>query len=204
MHNLLGDSRETMEKQNQKIEEQFPEEIPESPIWKAVKKILLITVGIFLIYLMLSYVGVGYYILDIMEGQLTSNALEANYTFTLENQTTIQFSEEVYNQLFHLYITSQEHEFAACLYGNYSTTNAGEKIYSLVSLAIPDIYKESFNQVISSGCDANALIFLHSHPYKHCLFSDQDLETHKSFAAKNAVGLSAIMCEEERFTFYGY
>lgn len=188
-----------MEKENNIDEEEI-----ESPLWKAIKRILLIITGLFLVYLMLSYVGVSSYIMEIMQGQLTSNALEANDTFTLENQTTIQFSEDLYKQIFHLYLTSQEHEFAACLYGSYSITKTGEKLYALNTIVIPKTYKETFNEVISNGCDADALIFLHSHPYKHCLFSDQDLETHKSFAVKNPVGLSAIMCEENRFTFYGY
>ncbi len=200
----MEQKRSAAEKNETQIPEEIPKEIPESPFLKAIKRILLITTGLFLVYLMLSYVGVGEYMLNIFEGQLTSSLLEANNTFILENKTTIQFSEEVYEQLFHLYITSQEHEFAACLYGNYSKNENGEKTYLLTSLMQPKTYRETFNQVISSGCDADAFIFLHSHPYKHCLFSEQDLQTHKSFAAKNPVGLSAIMCEEERFTFYGY
>lgn len=182
---------------------QESEEQPEHPLLCIVKKIILILCALFLLYLTLSYLGIGTYILNIFEGQLTSYALDENYALSLENQTTVIFTEETYTVLLDLYGSNQEHEFAACLYGNYSLEN-GTKTYTLTSLAIPETYSQTIFQVVSSGCDSETLIFLHSHPYKHCLFSDQDLETHKSFAAKSRYGLSALMCEEERFTFYGY
>lgn len=191
-----------MPQQKEKAE-QKSEEIPEHPLWRIVKKIFLILCALFLLYLTISYLGIGTYILNIFEGQLTSAALDEQYTLSLKNQTTIIFTEETYSALLDLFFSNQEHEFAACLYGNYSAEN-GTKTYTLTSVAVPETYSQTVFRVVSSGCDSETLVFLHSHPYKHCLFSEQDLETHQHFAKKSQHGLSALMCEEDRFTFYGY
>ena len=178
------------------------DEIPEEhPTWKIVKRIFIIIIGLFLFYLIISYFGLGEYIFSILIGQLTSDTINEENTIFLANHTTITFSEEAYQKILELYGSNQKHEFAACLSGTYFINN-GNKTYLLTKVNVPEIFSQEFNRVISVGCDNETLIFLHSHPYKHCLFSTQDLDTHK--LRKNPVELSALMCEEDRFTFYGY
>ena len=46
------------------------------------------------------------------------------------------------------------------------------------------------------------LVDLHTHPFKHCLPSDVDLESFKQFKKMNKDAIMAIMCEKDRFNFY--
>ncbi|MFA6888629.1 MAG: Mov34/MPN/PAD-1 family protein [Candidatus Woesearchaeota archaeon] len=179
---------------------QIVEEPEEHPIWKVVKKTVLIIMGLFLLYLTISYIGFGSEIINIIHGQLASEKIQQtdNYYYFTLNTTTVIFSNALYEQILLLYETNQQHEFIACLYGTYEN-----ETYTLTELAVPEIYSQSVFRVVSAGCD-KALVTLHSHPYKHCLFSDQDIISYNSFAAENDNGLYAMMCEENRFNWIGY
>lgn len=173
------------------------EEPEEHPIWKVIKRTILVMVGLFLLYLTISYVGIGSEIIDIIHGQLASKRIQfngENYYFTL-NMTTVIFTKELYSNILTLYAINQKTEFIACLYGTYDNGT-----YVLNELAVPEIYSQTVFRVVSAGCNG-ALVTLHSHPYKHCLFSDQDIESYHAFAAKNEHGLYAMMCEEKRFNW---
>ena len=176
------------------------EEPEEHPVWNVVKRTILIMIGLFLFYLIISYVGIGSEIIDIIHGQLASHKIETdgeNYYFTL-NSTTVIFTKELYSNILGLYAMNQKTEFIACLYGTYEN-----EIYALNELAVPEIYFQSVFRVVSAGCNG-ALVTLHSHPYKHCLFSDQDIMSYNAFAAANNHGLYAMMCQEDRFNWVGY
>ncbi len=190
----------------------------ESTTVRYLKRAFLFIVGLFLVYLSLTYLGVGPYMLQIFEGQIVSREVNENFTVSIGNQTTIIFEEELYNELLQYYVAHQRYEFAACFFGNRTETRAQitetttetnneattEKIYLLTTMEIPHMYSQSVHRVTSTGCPVETLVSLHTHPYKHCLFSEQDINSFFIFQQRAPNGLYALMCEEDRFTFYGY
>lgn len=177
--------------------------LEESRLTSFFKKAFLFIVGIFLVYLSLTYLGIGPYMLQIFEGQIVSAEVDENFTIAIGNQTTVIFEKEVYNELLAYYVAHQRYEFAACFFGNLSKKDDG-KIYTLTSMEIPHMYSQSVHRVIHAGCPAETLVALHTHPYKQCLFSEQDINSFFTFHERVPNGLYALMCEEDRFTFYGH
>ena len=175
----------------------------ESRLSRILKRFALFVIGVFLVYLSLTYLGIGPYMLQIFEGQIVSTAVNENFTVFIGNQTTVIFEEEVYHELLVYYIAHQRYEFAACFFGNLTFIDE-EKTYFLTSMEIPHMYSQSLHRVISTGCSTETLVSMHTHPYKHCLFSGQDIESFFIFQERAPNGLYALMCEEDRFTFYGY
>lgn len=175
----------------------------EHSYYRIAKRGLIFCVGLFLLYLITTYFGIGAYVLQIFEGQIVSEQIDANYTLFLGNATTVIFDQELYAELLDYYLAHQRYEFAACFMGNLTSSDEG-KVYLLSAMEIPHTYSQSVHRVVSSGCPPKTLVSLHTHPYKHCLFSDQDISSFFVFHARSPFGLFALMCEEDRFTFYGY
>lgn len=193
MHHLTMSNKYNMNNES-------TDEPEENIIWTWAKRISLLLIAVFLFYLMFTYMGIGPDILQIFEGQIESKQIDANYTLYINNETRVVFTEQLYGNLFNLYVSSQENEFKACLYG---TIEEGEiTTYLLDGLAVPETYSQSVYRVVSAGCDKDTLVSLHSHPYKHCLLSDQDIKSYEEFLKKAPDALLATMCEEDRFTFY--
>ena len=182
----------------------------ESKFSRFFKRLSLFIIGIFLVYLSLTYLGIGPYMLQIFEGQIVSTEVNENFTLAIGNQTKVMFEKEVYHELLAYYVAHQRYEFAACFFGNVTeikTTDnetTTEKTYVLTEMEIPRMYSQSVHRVISTGCPTETLVSLHTHPYKHCLFSEQDINSFFIFRQRAPNGLFALMCEEDRFTFYGY
>lgn len=175
----------------------------ESKVRTLFKRFFLFFVGLFLLYLSLTYFGIGPHIMQIFEGQIVSVKLNENFSISVGNQTTVLFEEEVYNELLEYYIAHQRYEFAACFFGNITETG-DEKRYTLTAMKIPHMYSQSVHRVVSTGCPVETLVSLHTHPYKQCLFSEQDIQSFFVFRDRAPNGLYALLCEEDRFTFYGY
>ncbi len=196
-HDPADDIHESMQKDaiNDKTEE--------SKYASLFKRLFLFFIGIFLLYLSLTYLGIGSYMLQIFEGQIVSKEVNENFTIAIGNQTTVIFEQNVYNDLLVYYIAHQRYEFAACFFGNL-TQIAGEKVYTLTAMEIPHMYSQSVHRVLHAGCPQETLVALHTHPYKQCLFSEQDINSFFTFHKSAPNGLYALMCEENRFTFYGY
>jgi proteasome lid subunit RPN8/RPN11 len=183
---------------NEHIDEEWEEE---HPAWTWIKRIFLFLISLFLIYLMFTYMGIGPDVLRVFEGQAASERIDGNYTLYIDNSTKVVFTEELYGNLFDVYLGNQEHEFKACLYGDI-VEEAGITAYQLDRVGIPTIYEQDVYHVASAGCDAQTLVSMHSHPYKKCLFSTQDISSYESFLEIAPDALLAIMCEEDRFSFY--
>ncbi len=177
------------------------EETP-NPVLSFIKKLFLFIIGIFILYLMFSLLGGGA-LLSYIQSMIESETIDASLTIMLENKTTIVFSQEAYIELFDLYLKNQEHEFMVCLRGMYEEAQT-QKTYTITALTIPETYSQSVHQVISAGCDGETLIALHTHPYEHCIFSSQDIASFFAFHKRSPYGLFALMCTENKFTFYGY
>jgi proteasome lid subunit RPN8/RPN11 len=162
------------------------------------KKIAIAAVGLFLAALLIIYLIPGNYILFIIEGQFASSKLEGS-TVELETGGKVIFDRAVYEELKQLYLEEQETEFKVCLIGE----KKGEDYY-ISGLSIPETESKSFAHVSAELCPKEAIIPLHTHPYKHCIFSEQDIQNFEAVKAVNPDAIIGLMCETDRFNFYGY
>jgi proteasome lid subunit RPN8/RPN11 len=173
-------------------EEQLLKEFPEKPSkWK---KILTLSIALFLIFLMISYAWVNYDLDDIIVSLLKSKTLEEN-KIEINETTSLTFKEKTYQTLLKNYLENQDKEFKACLLGIIKENN-----YEVTEIIIPEMIEQSFNQVISKSCPEKTIAELHSQPYRRCLESEQDLKT-KELIDKPET-LMIIMCEKDRFKTY--
>ena len=172
-----------------KIEDEKPSEI---------KKVFIALIAVFLIFLFFSYIILGVDVISIFEGRLVSYKVE-NSQIKLKNGGGVVFGEGVYEGLRELYDLNQAHEVSACIRGYKA-----DKSYFADSFYIPNISKQTVFEVDSEMCDAKTIIALHTHPYKRCIFSGQDINYYNYFRNINPDGIISLMCERDRFSFYGY
>ena len=160
-----------------------------------IKKLIIILISLFLIFLIISYLIPGNKILNILEGKIISNELN-NLTITLKDKTII-FNNNTYQELLQIYNNNQMHEFKICIKGILNNNT-----YYLNKIEHPIIYSQDIFSVTSKPCSKHTLISLHSHPENQCIHSKQDIKSHKEFQKNNPNTLSAIMCSKTRFNFY--
>ena len=133
---------------------------------------------------------------DILAGLIESSEIE-DYEININYTNKLIFTKESYEKLLRIYDKNIEKEFKVCLKG--STSNGD---YFINEIFEPEMIFQSHNRVVAKPCPTNSLVSMHSHPIKHCLPSDVDLENFAKFKKENPVALMAIMCERERFNFY--
>ncbi len=153
-------------------------------------------VAIVLIIVVAIYSLGDYGFSDIVHGLLVSEKVDDDFT-AVYNQYTIQFDAGAYQKLQELYFADLRHEFAACLQG----TKEG-LAYHVTDVLVPDLFSQSVFSVVSGTCDENTIIRLHSHPYKRCVFSPQDIYSYYQLREKYGNVMLGLMCEPDRFTFY--
>lgn len=172
-----------MEEEN--VELEIIEE--EKPLWK---KILVLGIGIFLLILIL-----GYFVfpLDTLASLIESKTIENGL---VEQEVSVKFENDSYEILLEKYNMHLTKEFKVCLMGNYDGVYHVTSVYDVV------MYEQDFDHVVSEACPEETLIALHSHPYRQCLASAQDLKTLEKAKEVNPYALIGIMCEPERFSFY--
>lgn len=164
----------------------------EKPLWK---KIPVVIMGFFLIFLIITGLMGGQWIADIFQGQLISDKV-VDFQVEVNDNLTIIFEQAAYNGLLDYYNKNQETEFKACLTGEIKND-----IYFIKDLYYPQ-QTAQFNKVVYTSCNQETIVSLHSHPYKHCLPSEQDLITAESYKEQNPKAIMAILCEPARLTFY--
>ena len=125
-------------------------------------------------------------------GLAQSDSLEENRVDMGEME--LVFINESYEKLFDVYYENIELEFKACLLGFIDENYYVNEVY------FPKMSFQSVNRVVSTGCPTGTLIDLHSHPDKHCLFSETDINSFES--SKEEFTVMAVLCEEDRFNFY--
>ncbi|MDP2908175.1 MAG: hypothetical protein Q8N77_00030 [Nanoarchaeota archaeon] len=157
------------------------------------KKAITITLTIFMILLVLSYVWVSYGIDDIVASLMESKTLEEN-KIRINDTSYLIFEKGTYSKLLEEYLKNQDKEFKACLAGEIK----GD--YKVSSIVIPEMAEQSFSQVISKSCPEGTIAELHSQPYRKCIESEQDIKTKK--LTNKPERLMVIMCEKYRFNFY--
>ncbi|HIH14918.1 MAG: hypothetical protein QT08_C0014G0023 [archaeon GW2011_AR17] len=167
------------------FETEFIEE--EKPLWK---KIFILCLGLFLLFLLL-----GYFLLplDTFASLIDSETLENGL---VEQDVSVQFENGSYEVLLDKYNNYLSEEFKVCLFGKYDGIYHVQSVYDVV------MYEQAFDHVVSEACPEETLIALHSHPYRKCLASAQDLKTLEKAQEVNPNTLIGVMCEPERFSFY--
>ena len=74
--------------------------------------------------------------------------------------------------------------------------------YIINEIYIPKTYTQTSNEVVSEFCSKDTIVDMHSHPLKHCLPSEQDFNSFKSFKEISNNAIMSVMCERGRFNFY--
>ncbi|MCD4759740.1 hypothetical protein K8R33_02540 [archaeon] len=166
--------------------------LEERPLWK---KILIGILSLFLLSLFLSYFLLSYPLFQIFESIFESKISKENKI--IFEEVTIIFQNNTYNLLQQNYYEDQSVEFTVCLKGQIVQEN-----YIIQSLYTPKIYEQSFNHVRFEACSNDTLVLLHSHPFRRCIASKQDLITLESVKQRNNNTLMVIMCEPNRFSLY--
>ena len=177
----------------EEIEAELTEE--DSPFKRTVKKIALGVIGLFLAMLIFTYLIPGTYVMSVLEGMFVSAKLQ-NFTVPVQEGHVI-FEGAVYKELKEIYLAEQRNEFKVCL-GGYKE---GDDYY-VNSLYKPIIHSQSFSHVSAEQCPAETIIPLHSHPYKSCIFSAQDIQSYEHFQSINPEAILGLICEVDRFSFY--
>ena len=159
-----------------------------------IKKIFVIIIALFLIFLITSYL-VGGYFFQIL-GSISESEKSSNHIIQT-NSITIEFESNTYKELQDHYLENQEVEIIACLKGNIE----GNK-YFIDELFKPKILEQTVSHVSYEGCPKETLITLHSHPFKRCIASQQDIKNLEEVKSKNPHTLMIIMCQKDRFSVY--
>jgi len=159
------------------------------------KKTFIGFISFFLLFLLLSYFLVSPSIFPILESLFESNTVEGD-TIILDDYTII-FSNNTYKDLQKNYYKNQSVEFVVCLEGKKEA-----KEYTIKRIYLPEISDQSFNHVSFKPCSESTIALLHSHPYRRCIASQQDLITLNNLKEINSERLMIIMCEPNRFSVY--
>lgn len=160
------------------------------------KKTFIAILSIILAVLVITYLVPGGYVLSILEGQATSYELNSDLTIDLKNGGKIVFDNSTYEQLKQMYFAEQRSEFKACLEGYKKGLN-----YFITDVYLPETHSQSFSHVTAELCNSSTIIPLHTHPYKHCIFSYQDMKGLDAVRKVNPDAIIGLMCEIDRFNF---
>jgi hypothetical protein len=160
-------------------------------VWR---RVFVIIIAITLLLLTTSYILLGYPIFPILES-ISESKLAENKTIWLENISII-FTEDTYEKLQDYYNENLSVEMVVCLKGTIKENYVINEIYQ------PEIIERSFNHVSFMPCSGDTIILLHSHPFRRCIASQQDLITLATIKERNHNSLMVIMCESNRFSVY--
>ncbi|MBT6995568.1 hypothetical protein HN865_05340 [Candidatus Woesearchaeota archaeon] len=160
------------------------------------RKILTIIGGLFLLFLLTSYFLLGSSLFPILESVFESRESKDN-VIKIDEDTSIVFEGDTNSHLQQIYFQDVSKEFAVCLFGEKES-----ETYYVKEIFIPEIIEQSFNHVRFKSCPKETLILLHSHPFRKCIASEQDLTTLENLKQNNNQSLIVIMCEPNRFSIY--
>lgn len=168
-------------------EPEIIEEIKPRRFWKVVSLIVLVLVVSYLLFYPFGF--------RIVESLIVSYKIKENVVKF--GDKTIVFDYETYKELKEIYFSNERDEFKLCLKGK----TIGN-FYFINEIFKPEIYFADFNRVVAERCPKDTLIDLHKHPFRHCIFSEQDIKSFNLVKQENEKILMAVMCEEGRFNFF--
>ena len=171
-----------------------PEQVEERERKKRIKKYITLPLTIFLLILLIVYLFPGD-LLQIIESSFVSNKLN-NFEIQFQSGEVV-FKKEIYEELKGYYLKNQKREIKVCLIGE----KLGE-IYHVKKLIIPLVLDSSVTHIKTQQCPIETLISLHSHPFKRCIFSEQDIKYYGHLKERNKDAIIGVMCDINQFGFY--
>ena len=121
---------------------QIPDEIPEE---SGIKKGIVLAIGIFLVFLMISYSFLNYGIADYVAGMFASSQV-ANDRIFFENGVVV-FQGNTYKHLMDQFLSSDGTEFKACLQG----IKKGSE-YFVEKVFFPIVLEQTYRSVLAESC----------------------------------------------------
>jgi proteasome lid subunit RPN8/RPN11 len=167
---------------------------PSAPF--AFKIIAITALAVFVLIIFVFYFTTNPTIRGIIAGLIESSPVREGVV-DIGSGNKLFFLNNTYNKLIRIYDANPEKEFKVCLKGKVS---AGD--YLIYEVYEPTMVFQSHNRVIADPCPEDALVSMHSHPFRHCLPSEQDFRSFESFKKTNQNAVMAVMCEKGRFNFY--
>lgn len=164
--------------------------------YKVFKKVFIVLVSFVLITLILSYVFIGSDIKYVLFGLIESSKIEQNVIIKVQDKELVIIND-TYNKIQDVYNKNINLEFKACLLGRVIDNK-----YFLMGMYQPTTYKQTYDSVVAEPCNETTLISLHSHPFKRCIPSQEDINNYKQQKLTNKDLILAVMCDKERINFY--
>ena len=161
------------------------------------RKVMIAAISIFLVLLVVPYFIFGNNIFYIIEGKFVSEKIKNDFSVSFGGGKVV-FENGTYSKLKEFYFASQKSEFKVCLVGKKEDKN-----YLVSDLYVPKTFGQSVSHVSAELCNSSTIVALHSHPYKRCIFSEQDIKSYKAGKQINPDAIIGLMCEAGRFGFYG-
>ena len=158
---------------------------------KRARRIVKIILGLLLVFLLIGFL-IPY---EIPASLLEGKRLQDNQLIV--NDVTIIFAGNTYESLKSFYLKNQFSEVALCLTGEINN-----KEYIINSFYQPKTFFQTPISVNSQQCNKETIITMHTHPFKNCLFSQQDIISYNNYKKTNPNAITAIMCDTNRFAFY--
>ena len=181
---------------NDRVERDMDAEAKEHALKRKLLNGLMMVLAVVMIVMVITYLFGEYEFTDILKGIVASDTVSEDLTLTYQDYT-VHFSPEAYDALQKLYMGNIQHEFAACLMGVYVNNT-----YAVTDIHVPDLFSQSVFEVVSGACNKQTIIRLHSHPYRRCVFSPQDIFSYQKIREHQGNIMLGLMCEPTRFSFY--
>ena len=163
--------------------EELEQPIPESP-WR---RPFLFVVGVFLLLLIVSLSFSDTFSGIVHSERVTDSVLYfPNATIIFEGSTLEQLQNE--------FITHEDREIKACLFGSKEDSS-----YIVSKVEFPEIIRANVIHVVSVPCPVETLIDLHGHPINQCLASAQDVSVYERMKQSSPFLRMMVMCSSTRF-----
>lgn len=166
---------------------------PETPNNFNSKKVKTFFLASFLILLMLSFLYLSSPVYSFILGLAGSSKLDGSNVI-FENSVIVSFDANTLGFLQDLYNPLGD-EHAVCLLGDVVDGK-----YVVTDYYVPLISDHDWNFVSHAPCNDDAIIMLHTHPFKRCEPSQTDRNTLKMTQLRNDKMLMLVMCSKNRFS----
>jgi proteasome lid subunit RPN8/RPN11 len=171
----------------------------ESKMFKFLRRTYILILVFIIFSLLLVNTHTGYHLMSLFSGQLVSSTLKDDYSFDMKQKGTVYFDQFLWENLEQYYMENQKYEFKLCLTG-YKEENTTD--YYVTGIYQPYIYEQDVFSVTAQLCNSSTIVSMHSHPPLRCVFSEQDMRAYEQFQKINPEGITALMCDKNRLTFY--
>lgn len=176
-------------------DEQLIKEFEEAKKNQKSKKYLMLIAATLSILLMISYIYISFPVFGIISGQIESQKINDNVISSRGINIIFQNNTEL--EVLKTYQENPNVETSLCMIGEIIQNN-----YYIQQVYQPIIYSQSFRHVTHAPCSQETIAMFHTHPYKSCLASRQDIRTLRQNQQNKPELIMIIMCEPDRFSIY--